>query len=348
MQNWSLSEPVARIGGADADTGQILHQVMSVHEDRSGRLFILQFGSPFIAVFDANGRRQATLGGAGGGPGDFSMPNAIQTWSDSIWIGDARAGKFARFDDAFELVGAATFRSAVPGLASRSPQLDALGVAAGGQLLTSVRAGDSIQWHLGDSEKPLVTVSSASRSGLVRVGNVALSFIQPFRDDPLIGSDPDRTMVVVLHRSTNALHYRLLAINGARDTTFPITSIPEPIDSEQINAQVERFIASFQGRGVPINEVRAAVSAALHVPDVNHGVAGFTISRDSLLAITFVRGSPTSNRVRVFDVTTGTEIGAFSLPDEARVMRMSRDYVWLLERGPYDEEALTKRVIKVN
>lgn len=346
LQTRQLSEAVAEIGLAEGDTGQILHQVVAIHEDPRGYLYVLQLNNPTVAVFDEQARRVGTLGGAGGGPGDLSLPTFVQTSGDSIWVGDPRAGKVSRFDRSLTFQAASLLRSEVPGLFELYERVDPLGVLVDGSFLVSGGARDSVFWHVSGEPTPILSARISTVRGHAQVGDRHIFIIQPFRDDPILAVDPDRETAARLSRDTDSLYVEIIGLGDRQVRRLPIASEPSRVSEAQIDAEIERFAESLRGTGTGTGEVREALRGALYVPDVTHGVTGLVMGRDSTIAVVFQRDVAGPSDVVVADHVRGRLIGSFRLPVGARLMSFGREAVWLLEKDSRDVEFLTKRLLQ--
>lgn len=343
---WRLSDATVKIGSADGDTSQILHQVVVVHEDTAGRLFVLQFGSPTVAVFDHSGNRDGTLGGSGGGPADFSLPNMIQTRADTIWVADSQLGKLARFTAAMLFVESAPLNVIAPNVVREGGLLGAIGYTPAGELLLTVRARDTVFWHLGDQPEPLMRIATTATVGRARIGQRHISIVQPFTDDALVAVHPDREALFTLRRDSDVVTIEVRDFTGSAIKLMSVPSTPQEIREDQISPHLDRFAEPMRGTGTPMPEVRDALRRALYIPRVSHGIVGLHIARDSLLAVIAQRPQPDCVRATVLDYAKGVPVGMFCLPDGSRMMSYSDDYVWLLERGDHDVELLVRRRVE--
>jgi hypothetical protein len=76
-----------QFGTSDRDLTQITD--LAPH---GGRLFVLDGMRKTVAVFDAAGRLERTIGRAGHGPGEFVDPTAIAFAGDTLWVADPASG----------------------------------------------------------------------------------------------------------------------------------------------------------------------------------------------------------------------------------------------------------------
>lgn len=101
--DWTF-EPLFRLGGAD-DGPESFYQVSArlVDSDARGHLYILNRQTNRVEIFDAAGRSIRSLGGAGGGPGEFQIPGSISVAPDgAVAVFDFRKRHLVRFTAAGE------------------------------------------------------------------------------------------------------------------------------------------------------------------------------------------------------------------------------------------------------
>lgn len=74
---WTLSE-IRRLGGADSGPASFTEaSPWSVATDRHGRIYVLDRTNSQVSVFDSSGNVVRTMGGKGGGPGEFQFPGSL-------------------------------------------------------------------------------------------------------------------------------------------------------------------------------------------------------------------------------------------------------------------------------
>lgn len=93
---WSLQEEV-RIGGHD-EGPELFGQIADLAVDADGRILVLDQQASELRVFGPEGEHEATLGGPGEGPGEFTRPNGVTIHPDdgSIWV--MSAGRYTVFE----------------------------------------------------------------------------------------------------------------------------------------------------------------------------------------------------------------------------------------------------------
>ena len=126
LEDWSLEEEL-RIGVMDGDSPELFGDVGSLTADRNGAIYIADFQSAEIRVFDSDGDFLRRFGRRGEGPGEFRLLLRGMTllWQhpDRLWIADAP--HLIAFDSLGDLVGRAPHRIALS--THWSGQLDSAG-----------------------------------------------------------------------------------------------------------------------------------------------------------------------------------------------------------------------------
>jgi hypothetical protein len=101
---WRLApSPQIDIGGVEGDPTQQLFGVGDVARLPDGRIVIAHYGSQELLFYDANGAHLVTVGGRGGGPGEFQSMWWHQIMGESIIVMDRRPPtlSFFGFDGQF-------------------------------------------------------------------------------------------------------------------------------------------------------------------------------------------------------------------------------------------------------
>lgn len=103
QQHWRLVEDL-RMGGADSGATSF-NDIRSLAVDAKGRIFVLDYKTQEIRMFDASGRFVRLVGRTGQGPGEFTEPNGLRIAPDGkLWVNDHANGRFVIFsgDGTFE------------------------------------------------------------------------------------------------------------------------------------------------------------------------------------------------------------------------------------------------------
>ena len=89
------------LGGADEGPESFFRMsVWRVGADARGNLFILDAEDARVVVFDEDGQFVRSMGGRGGGPGEFQMPASLSVSSEgAVAVFDFAKGSLVRFDE---------------------------------------------------------------------------------------------------------------------------------------------------------------------------------------------------------------------------------------------------------
>lgn len=110
QQHWHLIEDL-RIGGAE-DGPTSFNDVRDIAVDAKGQIFILDFKTQEIRLFDPTGKFVRLVGRTGAGPGEFNEPNGIVLAPDgTLWVNDYNNARF----DIFKGDGSFARQMLVPG-----------------------------------------------------------------------------------------------------------------------------------------------------------------------------------------------------------------------------------------
>lgn len=99
-QTWRVVEEV-RIGSVDELGPGMFGRILSLAVDAMGRIYILEGQAKEIRVFGADGAHVRTIGGEGGGPGEFNEPLHAQFGPDGhLWVIDPANNRLSVVDTA--------------------------------------------------------------------------------------------------------------------------------------------------------------------------------------------------------------------------------------------------------
>lgn len=95
---WTVTEDL-RIGAFDDPGPDSFGQVVALDVDAYGRIWVLESQANELRVFDADGRHVRTVGGKGGGPGEFAGPAHGEFGPDgNFWIPDPQNSRISVID----------------------------------------------------------------------------------------------------------------------------------------------------------------------------------------------------------------------------------------------------------
>jgi hypothetical protein len=110
QQHWRLVEDL-RIGGAE-DGPTSFNEIRDFAVDINGRIFVHDYKTQEIRLFDRTGKFLRLVGRSGAGPGEFNEPNGIALAPDgSLWVNDYNNARF----DIFKGDGTFARQMLVPG-----------------------------------------------------------------------------------------------------------------------------------------------------------------------------------------------------------------------------------------
>lgn len=94
---WTLDRvPLLDIGTLDGPPEHQLYRVRGALRMADGGVAVLNAGTREIRVYDAEGAHVRSMGGEGGGPGEFTEPGSLTLWpGDSLAVWDSRARRLS-------------------------------------------------------------------------------------------------------------------------------------------------------------------------------------------------------------------------------------------------------------
>lgn len=232
--------PVLDIGSLDGD--HQLYRVVGAQRLSDGRIAIANAGSGELFLYDTSGRREATVGGEGEGPGEFAgMLGLERLPGDTLRVWDSRQRRFSTFLPDGTFLGSVNLQNAVEGasvnylgvvapgltlvLIDRPPPIEDLG--QGGVLRRSL---DYWVYENGTPRGAVLSVATADR--LLRIGredgeitSVELTGI-PFAASPQVVPGAGRIHVVdgeQIDLSTYRTDGRLERITRVATPPVPVT-----------------------------------------------------------------------------------------------------------------------------
>ncbi len=95
---WQFVEEI-RLGTDADDEGPIFGEIISFDVDAQGWVFILDFQTQEVSVFDSDGEYVRTVGGTGAGPGEFEQALAVDiSPNGEIWVMGMLYAQLSIFD----------------------------------------------------------------------------------------------------------------------------------------------------------------------------------------------------------------------------------------------------------
>jgi len=240
-------EEQLRIGSLD-DPEIGFSSIADVALDRDGNVFVGERSESRVRVYDASGLLVRTIGGAGGGPGEFQYISSFGVVGDTLWVYDSRARRTTLFDREGTLLttivatGVAfptppeygvsiTIRptgmredglfSSTYGMSLRAPPS-----RAGADTLRIPRlvfdATGAVVDTLGFLERPLPTLGSSSPIERIKIGEREYPSPRPPSAEPLRSTLDDGQLIVdrALATSGDAGVFTVTRIGPWGDTLF--------------------------------------------------------------------------------------------------------------------------------
>lgn len=120
VPQWQLGEPTLALGSMDAGGAAELYQPLHALRLQDGRVVVANQGTEELRFFGPDGEHQQTVGGSGGGPGEFEgMWGLDRAPGDSLAVWDWTAKRLTLFDTRGELGRVVTPAGSVGGFVPR-------------------------------------------------------------------------------------------------------------------------------------------------------------------------------------------------------------------------------------
>lgn len=250
---WTATEDL-RIGVQEGSGPDAFGQIAAVKVDKQGRIYVLDFMSQDIRVFEADGSYSHTIGRKGKGPGEFMSAAGLNWGPDgNLWVWDT-GGRFSIFKTDGTYVG------------SRPRKVRGVVYPWRGQFDTD---GSLIDWGL---EYPGLTFAPGARpptrliyypvrfSGDFAVGDTLPSLEFDFQLDPdrkpmIFGENLttylDRSGAIWFARTKTFTLYRR-TLEGDTTLEFSIDANPVPVTDHDVDSV--RAVYGEQGRPQDVPE----------------------------------------------------------------------------------------------
>lgn len=313
----------------------------------AGELAVIQSQDHTIQFFDNLGRRRASVGRDGEGPGEFPRPIRGGWIGDTVWISDTQLGRVTLISPNHEVIR--TFQS--PGLVRPRPE-DADRVPTYSYATPyAVYPGDTTmvialrvaEGPASDPEAgtPLLRVSP---SGLILVQVVPIPTNPiptplPAYRDWAVSSDGSRVAIL-----TNELDAALpptfrIEVIGAQgqsliDRTFPYDRIPIAEAIRDSLIAIRTSVTAPARRADLESRLRAAA------PSFYPGAERVVLGSDGLILV----GLRSSLEANVWLVLghDGEIIGRFVLPQSAYLQAAAAGHVWATERDEFNVQSIVR------
>ncbi len=285
-----------------------------------------------VRVYDSNGRRIATIGRRGSGPGEFERPQ-VQGWNgDTVWIYDFGLRRNSFFSRTGQLLRTSP-------LETSQRQIRVTNEKGGARLIDfspSVRRGDGGLIGVGTIlrqaptahlARELVVASYSTNGGAVRLASLAadprwaqeLAFTNMFAIAPT-GNEVLDISVSDLSLTGSTVLLTRVSVSGVRGSSIrlPYRGLPYPISRR--DSILRRGVGIDRGHNVP----------ASMVPAVLPPVWG-ALLRDDRMALLTMQKTVNSLTVVIVD-PKGMRRGEFTLPKSYELLAAKGQQVWLRSR----------------
>lgn len=326
-----------------------------------GRIHTAHSQELLIHRWTGSGELDATFGGRGEGPGEFSALSSIGFLGDTLWALDPRGFRVTYFDTAGTVLRSMPLQVDVRGQRDdphvgrpRPMHLLPDGTFYGMQssLFPQIAGRDSmpvLHLHLDADARILDTilVQAMRRTDVLAVRSAQgrwLTGSQPFADGPLTAVEPSLGTLVVVERPAytreGPAQLRVIRLSMTGDTVFRRDVAYEPVPLEA--ATVERVITGLvnrweEGQGAAGEMSSEALTElareALYTPDYHPPVARVVVGRDGTIWLRGVLAEEGRVEWRVLD-RRGEPLGRFRLRAPLRIFVADQEAVWGVQRSP--------------
>jgi hypothetical protein len=338
-----VAEPEVMIGAADGHEAYLFSGIVGGARLPEGELVIADGFSATIRVFDGAGRHLRTIGGAGGGPGEFERLTGIRLRGDTILAYDGYYTRVTYFGANGSLLGT----EAVPDAAGQE-----LHLLDDGSLVTLARprpgdAQPAIEGYYREAHRVVVFDRAQNRTVQIgpfagterhseprRVGDVTYVANRPIpfgRSLQLAAAD--RRIVV---GTGDAAELHVYAPDGTLREIYRYDVEPLPVSDAHRAALADRLARNAQEADATREQVLARIRSqgSNVVPPyarISLDAAGYTWLAE------YPAHTPEPRRWTVLD-PTGALLGTVELPLPARILDIGDDYILAAYRDALDIE----------
>lgn len=365
----TVEGPLVRIGAVD-DSAYAFTAVLDLTVGPDGSVYSLHFNEAALRRWTSGGRAAGKVGREGEGPGEFTRPDAIGFFGDSLWVMDGRAYRVSYFDADGSYLGSTTPRV---NLGSRdSGDRWASPPRPERPLRDGTFYGRSPAWseaiargqltavphvHMDAEGTTLSTIwtqpyRSTDVWALLREGGGTFTS-QPFGDGSLAGLSPDGHLVVVerrVHDGEGPAVFRVTKMEMDGDTAFhrAITYEPEPLPPSRVDsavaARAEGLYSFMSQRDGGLTQARLErdLREATYVPSHTPAVSGMAVAADG--SIWLRRPGSTAEGMEEWWILdpAGQPAGSVHLPPGLRVLHVDGDDVWGAETDELDVDYIVR------
>lgn len=337
-----------------------LTRVYDVTVGTHGDVFVVQWQTPAVLRFSADGAFRGLVGRRGSGPGEFVAPSRLGWVGDTLWVSDPSGARIELFHENGEHLRSVRVGGhlgekvgeslrpwgvladgAVVLMGSPSIQMVARGgVTSRG--LYRLHAGDSVvelrQFPVDEGDVLLVPLNGGFLGGTPLLPS-----------SPLWDAHPDGSFILVLdrwpHDRTGPSRITMEKLDGfgARFWEGAIPYEPVPVSAEwRDRAYRER--AEQSGGGTPdrsIASIEAVLRDHVNLPDYFPPVSRMIVGVDGTI---WLRREPVSEEVHLWEVFDEDLdlVGRLQLPSSMSLHQVSRTKVWATAHDEFDVPSLVR------
>ncbi len=362
-----LAGPDLRIGSVD-DPAYAFGPVGAMTPGPDGRLYSLHRGEAAVRVWDADGRPAGTVGRAGDGPGEFRFPSRLGFFGDSLWVVDGANRRVSFFDPHGAFVGSELpqVRGFQPGELSGEapanpwlPRRDGTWWGRGGAPSTAVAAGEveTLSFVLMTDDGTVsdtVWVKDLRPTDAVawRTGERTMVLPPLWDDVDLAEFRASAELVAVERRVPSAsaeemfVDVRWLGPEGDTLAEARIPDRPRPLGGAAADSAIaERASAvhrALGSRGPGLAELERALREGVHVPRFLPAVREVVPTEDGAAWLRrWSPGEDGGDRWWIVERDAGL-VGDLRAPAGLRILHVTGDTVWGVERDELDVEYLVR------
>lgn len=298
-----------------------------------------------VVLFDPAGRRVATHGRSGQGPGEFSRPGTVGVLPDGFWAADALSSRVHDYDAQLRFVRTRVLdaaglgmRAAVFSLSNRngSAILRRAIVVPGQRTLN----GDELVRHdSGTRAARLIGVVPDIPECIVARGNTRIFLPHCERHLRGVNSEGTRLVILVVPTAVSAFA-NILTLSATGDTIaqrrLPVAPIPLP-------KRTADSIVTTRARtwGEPLGPIYAA---GVRMPSHYPPFTAMTVSSDGAVWLASHSSGATVRWLHV--PTTGTSFRSLDLPRSERIVASRAGIVWVVARDSDGLETMKRLELK--
>ena len=310
---WSLVENL-RIG-SEEDGPYLFTQIRGVAVGERGSIFVLDFRSQEIRLFDSQGKFVKRVARKGAGPGEIANANGLLTGADGrVWVNDPNNSRYAVFTASGDYATQHLFTPwgfgyTWQGVFDRTGSLlEYVSVSEGNQRLGRVRrvSADGAKVDTLALPECANRVSREAQSGYVARGGRASTFFGvPFVPNQVRAWDSEGFIWCSSNDADEILKIRL--VRG--DTVLRVNSSrpPVPVTDAEREAAITPIRNSFGRMGLPAPDFGL-------IPRVKPALQAIDVDGSGRLWVRATTNDTTRTVFDVWDGTTGRQLATVTAP----------------------------------